>query len=175
MLPNSLLKMNTLQHLLKIKYLTIIGTAVHLHSHADGSLVGTVGMKPDLGSEDHWVQVLLDCNVGVCVSLQNLTVLYAPVSDPLVQSWSPVLQHVVLGELCPLTIAEPAHGLRGGDGVDTGQVDLDPLGTILANHVPRTPGSTILIKSNSKHGKMLTYKCCVCKKFSQINSKICGD
>ena len=47
MLPNSLLKLNTLQ--LKIKFeLTIVCTTIHLDSHTDGSLVRTVGMKSDL-------------------------------------------------------------------------------------------------------------------------------
>ena len=71
MLPNSLLKLNTL-HLNIKSELTVVSAAVHLNSHADGALMRAVGVKSDLGGEDDRVQVLLDGDVGVGVSLKDL-------------------------------------------------------------------------------------------------------
>ena len=113
----------------------------------------TVGMKPDLARQDHGLQILFDRDVGVGVALEDLAVLDVSVPRPLVQPGPEVLQHVVLGKLGALAIPEAPHGLGGGDGVDTAHVDLDPLGAILANHVPRTPRPAILIQANSGNGK----------------------
>ena len=158
MLPNSLLKLNTLQ-LIKFKLadtekiLTIVGTAIDLDSHTDRSLVRTVRMKSDLARQDDRVKILLDRDVGVGVAVEDLAVLDVPVPRPLVEAGPEVLQHVVLRELCALTIAEPAHGLGGGDRVDAAHVDLNPLGAVLADHVPRAPGPAVLIQANSENGK----------------------
>ena len=107
----------------------------------------TVGMKSDLGGKNNRVQVLLDCDVGICIAVHNFTVLNIAVSHPLVQTGSEILQHIIFRKLRALTIAKPAHGLGGSDGVDGLEIDLNPLGTILPNHVPGTPGTSVLIKS----------------------------
>ena len=158
MLPNSLLKLNTLQ-LIKFRLadtqgtLTIVGTAVDLDPHADRSLMRTVGMESDLAGQDDGLQVLLDRDVGVGVPLEDLAVLDVPVPRPLVEAGPEVLKHVVLRELRALAIPEPPHGLGGGDGVDGAQVDLDPLGAVLADHVPRAPRPAVLIQANPGNGK----------------------
>ena len=148
MLPNSLLKLNTLQLKIKFEQLTIVSTAVDFNSHTDGSLMGTVRMKSDLGGKNNRVEVLLDCDVGICVAIHNFTVLNVAVSHPLVQPGSEVFQHVIFRKFCPLTISEPAHGLGGCDCVDSIEIDFNPLSSILPNHVPGTPGTSVLIKSD---------------------------
>ena len=131
--------------------LTIVGTAIHLHPHADCPLVWTVRVEPDLGGQHHGVEVLLDSDVGVGVALHDLGVLDVPVPHPLVQAGSEVLQHVVLGELGPLAVAEPAHGFCARDHVDLVQRDFYPLRAVFTNHVPGTPGSPILVHTNPRN------------------------
>ena len=138
--------------------LTIVGTAVDLDSHTDCSLMWTVRMESDLAGKDDGLEVLFDRDVGVGVAVEDLTVLDVPVPRPLIEAGSEVLQHVVLRELRPLAIAEPAHGLGGGDGVDAAHVDLDPLGPIFPDHVSRAPGPAILIQANSGNGKGFYYR-----------------
>ena len=105
-------------------------------------------MKSDLGGENDRVEVLLDCDVGICVSVHDLTVLNVAVPHPLVQAGPEVLQHIILRKLRTLTIAKPAHGLGGRHCVDSVQIYFNPLGSILPNHVPGTPGTSVLIKSD---------------------------
>ena len=147
MLPNSLLKLNTL-HLNIKSELTVVSTAVHLNSHADGPLMWAVGVKSDLGGEDDRVQVLLDGDVGVGVAVHDLAVLDVAVAHPLIEPGSEVLQEVVLRELRALAVAEPAHGLGGGDGVHGAQVHLQPLRPVLADHVTGAPGPARLVHAH---------------------------
>ena len=137
----------------KIFSLTIVSTTVDFNSHTDGSLMRTVGMKSDLGGENDRVEVLLDCDVGICVAVHDLTVLNVAVPHPLVQAGPEVLQHIILRKLRTLTIAKPAHGLCGRHCVDSVQIYFNPLGSILPNHVPGTPGPSVLIKSDPGNDK----------------------
>ena len=58
---------------------------------------------------------MFDGEVGVCVGGEHLLVVNVPVADPAAQALPPVLQHVGLGELRALTVAEPPHRLASRD------------------------------------------------------------
>ena len=147
MLPNSLLKLNTLQ--LKIKFeLTIVCTAVDFNSHTDGSLMRTVGVKSDLWGENHWIKISLDSYVGVSVTLHNFTVLNISISDPLVQSWSPIFQQIIFWELRTLSVSKSSHSLCCCYCMDIIKIDFYPFWSILSNHVSRAPGTSVLIQSD---------------------------
>lgn len=72
---------------------------------------------------------------------------------PLGEPRTPVFQHVRLGVLAALPLAEAALRLDGRDDVHPLQIDLQVLVQIARNHVLRTPGASIVVHFQSASGQ----------------------
>ena len=133
---------------LKRSLLTVPSASVDLDPHADGPLEVRVRMKANLARHEDGVEVILDGRVRVLVGVDDRSALSRAVAEPLVQPRPVVFKQVGLGELNPLAVSEATLGLDPRDGVDRAEVDLDPLGALLADHVLRAPRAAVLIHAD---------------------------
>ncbi len=119
--------------------------AVNFDTHANRPAMVTVRMKTNFGRQHDGVEAILDGQVSVGVSVQDFFAFATAKLDPLVETRTEVLEHVVFGELGALAVAEASLRLGRRYDVDAAQIDLKPFFAVLSNHFFGTPSAAVLI------------------------------
>lgn len=150
--------------------LTFPEAANNLGTQADGAIVLAVRIYAYLRGEDDRLQRVLHFAVRVDVARQNLYkkkmkkrgrirrrngIVELPAAYlfalrvlpalPLIETRSPVLEHIRLGVLLTLTLAEATLRAYGGYHVRLQQIDLQILLERIRDHVLGAPGTAVVI------------------------------